>query len=103
MNADFAANGNKIPVYVRDGALVPMSALSDKACRRLIVRHYGNKAGQTDLYDDDGETFDYKKGKFTVLQLRADILPDGKKEGKIGGDVEKLFNYDSIEFEFMTK
>ena len=103
VNADFAANGNKIPVYVRDGALVPMSAPPDKACRKLIVRHYGNRAGQSALYDDDGETFDYKKGKFAVLPLCVDILPDGKKEGKIGGNVEKLFNYDSVEFEFMTK
>ena len=35
-----------------------------KDCRKLVVRHYGNKSGKLSLYDDDGETLEYKDGKF---------------------------------------
>ena len=103
VNADFAANGSRIPVYVRDGALVPMLASSDKDCRKLVVRHYGNKSGKLSLYDDDGETLEYKDGKFILLPLSVEVSEDGKKEGKVGAGAKKLFNYDSVEFEFMTK
>ena len=37
----------------------------------LEVRHYGTRESTYELYDDDGETFDYEKGVFSLRQLRA--------------------------------
>ena len=58
---------NKIPVYVKDGGIIPMMKPmlhAPKASEKvdLEIRHYGEKPGKYLLYDDDGETFDYEKG-----------------------------------------
>lgn len=101
LSVDFEANNKKIPVYVRDGALVPL-ADADWKSKKLTVRHYGNAAGKILLYDDNGENLDYKNGKFTKLPIEVKIDKDGKKTG-IAGDAKTLFNFDEISFEFMTK
>ena len=58
---------NKIPVYVKDGGIIPMMQPmlhAPKAGEKvdLEIRHYGEKPGRYLLYDDDGETFNYEKG-----------------------------------------
>lgn len=35
----------------------------------LEVRIYGTAAGAFDLYDYDGQTYDFEKGKYTVKRL----------------------------------
>jgi len=76
---EYAGNGevltvtpglDKIPVYVKDGGIVPMMKPmlhAPKASEKvdIEIRHYGEKPGKYLLYDDDGETFDYEKGSFT--------------------------------------
>jgi len=67
---------DKIPLFVRAGALIPTIAPQMRAGRlakdtKLIVRHYGAAAGKALLYDDDGETFDYEKGKFAWYELTS--------------------------------
>jgi alpha-D-xyloside xylohydrolase len=61
---------DKIPVYVKDGGIIPMMKPmlhAPKAGEKvdIEIRHYGEKPGKYLLYDDDGETFDYEKGSFT--------------------------------------
>ena len=58
---------DKIPVYVKDGGIIPMMPPrlhAPKAGEKvdLEIRYYGEKPGKYELYDDDGETFDYEKG-----------------------------------------
>lgn len=83
---DLAGNGtsieitpalDKIPVYVREGALIPTLAegarhatLSDES--EIVVRHYGPGTGRGLLYHDDGTTFDYEAGDSCWLQLVSD-------------------------------
>ena len=59
----------EIPLFVREGSLVPMLKEpvmnSERAYgRTLEVRFYGRTGGTFDLYEDDGKTFDYDKGKY---------------------------------------
>ncbi len=61
---------DKIPVYVKDGGIIPMmpARLHAPAKGEMVdieVRHYGTKPGSFKLYDDDGETFDYEKGAYS--------------------------------------
>ena len=55
-----------IPVYVKDGGIIPlwpaMSKFGDQKYP-LEVRHYGNKPGTYSLYDDDGSSYNYEKGR----------------------------------------
>jgi alpha-D-xyloside xylohydrolase len=64
----------------------------------LEVRVYGEKDGTFTLYDDDGKSFDYEKGKFTKTTLTV-------KEGTGTIDVEgaKDWSYDNVTWTYMSK
>jgi alpha-D-xyloside xylohydrolase len=61
-----AAPADRIPVFVKAGSIVPMGAevqstAGKQAIAQLLV--YPGKDAEFDLYDDDGQTYDYEKGK----------------------------------------
>jgi alpha-glucosidase (family GH31 glycosyl hydrolase) len=81
---------SKIPVYVKDGGVIPMMppALHAPAAGQkfdLEIRYFGTKSGRYMLYDDDGETFDYEKGIYSWREIKVE--PD--KKGKPVGSVSK--------------
>jgi len=118
---DFAGNGetitvtareleDKTPLFVREGSIIPMlskpvSSTGEAYGHPLEVRVYGSGEGTYDLYEDDGESFDYQKGMYrirrlTVLKnrkgkrdLSEDVLHDGSPA--MFGSVETI--------KFMTK
>lgn len=99
---------DKIPVYVKDGGIVPLwPAITklDGTKLPLEVRHYGSKPGTFNLYDDDGETFNYENGEFVRIQLAVTVDANGNKatsatvpEGKQPWSYNGEYN-----FRFMTK
>lgn len=93
---EWAGNGNeavvkgsleRIPLFVRDGGIIPMipavrTTADWAAGQPLEVRIYGNAAGSFDLYDDDGQTYDFEQGKYTVKRLTTargmeDVVSEG--------------------------
>ncbi|MFA8449382.1 MAG: TIM-barrel domain-containing protein [Bacteroidales bacterium] len=81
---EYAGNGeiitikatlDKIPLFVKDGSLIPMMPPVEntrdwKKNTPLEVRHYGTAEGVFYLYDDDGTSYDYEKGDYTIKELR---------------------------------
>jgi alpha-glucosidase (family GH31 glycosyl hydrolase) len=66
--------GDRIPLLVKDGAVIPMLTQAvnqtDKAYGHpLEVRFYGKTDGRFTLYEDDGKTFNYEKGQYRTRQL----------------------------------
>lgn len=99
---------DRIPVYVKDGGIVPLFppvTKLDGSKLPLEIRHYGTRPGTFRLYDDDGETFDYEKGKYTYLTLTVDVAPDSSKQGKVSiPEGKKVWSYDGeYTFRFMTE
>lgn len=97
----------RIPVYVRDGAIVPLYppvASLDGSKLPLEIRHYGEKPGSYSLYEDDGETFGYENGEYTRINIRVDVK-NGKKRGHV--DIPKGARLWSLtgkyQFRFMTE
>lgn len=98
------AGMDRIPLLVKDGAIIPMmSAIRQtsewKENMPLEVRVYGKKDGAFQLYDDDGTSFDYQQGKYTLMSLRVE-------SGK--GSMQEIHKSDSwaygdISWKFMTK
>ena len=97
---EYAGNGEvitvtpvleKIPVYVKDGGIIPMMAPLLHAPKvgeivNLEIRHYGSKPNSYMLYDDDGETFDYEKGEYSwrTLTVKADKMKNSlEKSSKL--------------------
>ena len=98
---------DKIPVYVKDGGIVPMFPpirQIDNKQYPLEVRHYGNAPGIYDLYDDDGETFNYQKGEFVRIVLTVDVDASNNKMGKASSPGGKnVWSYSDYIFRYMTK
>ncbi len=112
-SGEFVGNGevieiepglDKIPLFVKDGAIIPMmesirQTSEWKENMALEARVYGEIDGKFELYDDDGETFDYQTGKYSIKELSA-------KEGK--GRVKNVkgngpWSYGEVSWSFMTK
>ena len=72
----------RIPLFVKEGALIPMLAENIVNTREaygmpLEVRHYGTTGGTFNLYEDDGKTFDYEKGAFRIRSLSISKKANG--------------------------
>ena len=79
---------DKIPVYVKDGAIIPMMPARLQAPKAgekvdLEIRYYGEKPGIYLLYDDDGETFNYEKGEYSWREIKVEKNKKGKWKGSI--------------------
>ncbi len=100
---------DKIPVYVKDGAIIPMMkpmlhapVAGEKV--DLTVRYYGEKPGKFMLYDDDGETYNYEKGEYSWRELKVEKDKKGKLKGSIAPAVKgKPNTVGNVSFEYMTK
>ena len=95
---------DKIPVYVKDGGIIPMMPAMLQAPGSgdkvdVEIRYYGVKPGRYLLYDDDGETFDYEKGDYSFREIR---VANGK--GTISTPVAgKPNTVGNVTWKFMTK
>jgi len=99
---------SSIPVYVRDGGIVPMMkplfhAPGAGVKYDLEIRHYGNSEGNYLLYDDDGETFDYEKGIYSWREIRVTRNKRGNLEGHISkAEKGKPDNIGTVTWKYMT-
>jgi alpha-D-xyloside xylohydrolase len=99
---------SRIPVFVKDGGLVPMIgerqwAPGPDEVVPLEVRHYGEKPGSAAVYDDDGETFDYEKGERSWTRLEAARGADGAWKGTVVADPDGTrWRYSEVTWRFMT-
>ncbi len=99
---------SQIPLFVKDGGLVPMigerlNAPGPSDVLALEVRHYGHQPGVSRLYDDDGETFDYEHGERTWTRLVATRDASGAWTGQVTPDGNgKAWRYSQVSWTFMT-
>lgn len=70
------ADVEKIPVYVRDGAVVPFAepvqCVREDTVFHMHVRHYGKKAGSFVLYEDDFTSYGYEVDGFRKIRILVD-------------------------------
>lgn len=75
---------DQVPVFVKENTLLPLAAplqhIAKDSIFDLTVRAYGPNPAPFVLFEDDGETFDYLKGKQSRITLTWD---------KDGGHVER--------------
>jgi len=95
----------QIPLFVKDGGIIPMLSSkeikgSDK--RSLEVRHYGKKENTFQLYNDDGETFNYENGDYTLFELKVVKGKDGKLSGKSKVIGRKNYSFDKVDWLWMS-
>ena len=99
---------DRIPVYVKDGAIIPMMkpCLHAPAAGEMVdleIRHYGKSNGYYRLYDDDGETFDYEKGTYSWRDIKVERQKNGKMKGRISKPEKgKPNSIASVTWKFMS-
>ena len=63
-----------LPLYVRAGAVIPMGPVKqytgEQVDAPLTLTVYPGEDGSARWYEDDGETFDYRKGEWMGVEMR---------------------------------
>ena len=86
-----AAPIDTIPLFVREGAIVPHGEDIQHTRQkqvRIELRVYEGADGRFNLYRDDGVTYRYEQGDYTLIRIRWD---DARKQIHVEGDSEGLF------------
>ncbi len=112
---EYAGNGEtitieskleQIPLFVKDGAIIPMlpvvNGSDSQGMNTLEVRHYGTKENSYLMYNDDGLTFDFEQGEFSLTELKVGRKTDGKLVGSSKQQTKHEFNYGKITWRWMT-
>ncbi len=89
---EITADYDKIPVYVRDGCILPLAEPVEYVSRDTVFqihpRIYGDVREECTLYEDDFETFAFERGKFNRISLGVDA--EGKlRVERSGGERER--------------
>lgn len=96
----------QIPLFVKDGGIIPMIAEGEDlngTTPKLEVRHYGNKTNNYLLYNDDGVSYDFENGSYTITKLEVDRQKSGELQGKrTPQTTNQDFNYGTVSWKWMT-
>ena len=91
-----AAPIQTLPIFVRAGAILPMGEVVQYAEQDpqgpLEIRLYRGANGSFELYDDEGDNYDYEKGAYATIPLKWDdtrgVLTIGQRTGDYPGMVK---------------
>jgi alpha-D-xyloside xylohydrolase len=96
-----AAPLDRIPLFVKAGSIVPMEKFlqyaGQKSADTLEVRIYRGANGNFDLYEDEGNNYDYEKSSYTIIPFiwneQYKTLIIGDRQGNYPGYLKKrVFN-----------
>lgn len=87
---------DRIPVFVRAGAIVPMGPQqqysSEKPDAPWEIRVYSGADGEFVIYEDEGDNYNYEQGKFATISLKWNdkdrILTIGERKGEFEGMIQ---------------
>ena len=88
-----AAPVETIPLYVRAGSIVPLGPVvqyaGEKPAGPVELRVYPGADGQFTLYEDEGDNYNYEKGKHATIPIEwndaKQTLTVGKRSGNFSG------------------
>ena len=86
---------DRIPIYARAGSIVPLGPQAESvaaASNPIELRIYTGANGAFNLYEDEGDDYDYEHGAYTVIPLywddKALTLTIGERRGSFPGMLE---------------
>jgi alpha-D-xyloside xylohydrolase len=88
---------NRVPMFVRVGSIVPMGPVmqyvGEKQWDELELRVYPGADGTFTLYEDEGDSYNYEKGAYTLIPMqwnnRTRTLTIGERQGSYPGMIDK--------------
>lgn len=91
----------KMPLFVKAGSIIPMGPYMQYATESkadtIEVRVYTGANGSFNLYEDEGDNFNYQKGQFSMISFHWDdksqTLTIGDRKGNFEGMlIKRVFN-----------
>jgi alpha-D-xyloside xylohydrolase len=98
---DAAAPIETIPLYVKAGSIVPMGPYlqyaTEKPADPFEIRIYAGADAQFVLYEDENDTYNYEKGRYSTIALtwndKLQKLTIGERKGEFNGMLtDRTFN-----------
>ena len=92
---------DQIPVFVKAGSIVPMGNIvqhtGEATADSLEIRIYKGADGSFNLYEDEGDNYNYEKGEFSVISFEYNeqdqTLTIGDRKGSYPGYLrQRVFN-----------
>ncbi len=92
---------DKIPLFVKAGTILPMGKFiqyaGEKLADTLEVRIYTGANAEFDLYEDEGDNYNYEKGNYTIIPFKwnekSKVLTVCERLGYYEGCLKKrIFN-----------
>ena len=91
---------DRIPLFVKAGSIIPMGKIIQSTAEKsdtLEIRIYKGANGEFTLYEDEGDNYNYEKGKYSNISFRWNeknqSLTIGDKQGNYSGSLTKrVFN-----------
>lgn len=88
---------DRIPLHVKAGAIIPMGPylqyVDEKPADPIELRIYRGADGNFEIYEDNGEDYNYEKGSYAIIPIRWDEkeqkLIIGRRKGKFEGMLEE--------------
>ena len=86
-----AAPIDRCPLYVKAGSIIPIGPdvqyTSEKPWNDIEVRIYGGADADFTLYEDEGDNYNYEKGRYSTInfKLRGRTLTISKRNGSYSG------------------
>jgi len=96
-----AAPVETVPLFVKPGSIIPMGPFlqysSEKPADPIELRIYRGADGKFTVYEDQGDNYDYEKGKYAVIPISWNDAKHTVEIGKRSGDFpgmlkERTFN-----------
>jgi len=96
---------DRIPLFVKAGSIIPMGKIIQSSAEKsdtLEIRVYKGANAKFDLYEDEGDNYNYEKGKYSTISFhwneKAQSLTIGDKKGNYQGSLKKrIFNVVLVE------
>jgi alpha-D-xyloside xylohydrolase len=92
---------SRMPVFVKAGSIVPMGKFvqytGQKSADTLEIRIYGGANAKFELYEDEGDNYNYENGKYSIIPFewneKQQIITIGARQGTFNGFLkERYFN-----------
>jgi len=88
---------DEIPLYIRAGGIIPFGPkvqyADEKKWDNLEIRIYEGADGEFTLYEDEGDNYNYEKGKFATINFRWNdskkLLTIEQQKGQFDGMIKQ--------------
>lgn len=84
---------SRLPLFVRQGSIIPVGPdvqyADQKTDKPIVITVYPGADAEFTLYEDEGDNYNYEKGKFSLIPMKwnekKQTLTIGKRQGEFDG------------------